>query len=572
MTQESLQAQVLYQRYLEHPEEYRVAEQFWGVIPSSMTEAVRLAEKIKPTYSINDFEAVIKVIKNTMKTLGIYTSKVENNLNKIKDGIVETGQQPNCLGGPSLILNKIIYVETLAGLCKSSPVYFIGDYDSVQPELINMRVPSPSLRGMLVSYPVEQEYLNAPIRHLPNPSDEWLDKTLEKFESNYRGLLKGVDPVKQEKILQNLYHVYTIIRSCFYSTTNVADWSTKILGTLINLEGELGVPFFMPSSPEMRRLLQPGYELLLSEPNRSRFIEAANNAVEVLESYGYRAQIGVRGRDYVPFFYECKTESCQGGRVELKYSLDNPGSMMGKCPKCEEAYSFSFNSSNPDLSEIIEDISPRVDSRQVIVDSILPVIAHVGGPGETSYYAEVFPGLKTLNLPSPVFMRYTRVFYNTPWNDAYARKLIEKGYRTLINEELFKVLAGWVEAKKSVEFNNVALNHNSLKTVIEGTYKELLDNLTVLENDVTSIKQKLNDPSIRQGLLAEMKKKQAEIQEIESYLSSAFGHFAPEKYGQEVNWLWIDLALASGVNDLVKIYKRLYGPLTPNASTFFVNL
>ena len=60
--------------------------------------------------------------------------------------------------------------------------------------------------------------------------------------------------------------------------------------------------------------------------------------------------------------------------------------------------------------------------------------------------------------------------------------------------------------------------------------------------------------------------------ELDSYLSYAFGHFAPEKYGQEVSWAWIDLALASGVGENVGIYKRLYGGWTPNSTVFYVNL
>jgi uncharacterized protein YllA (UPF0747 family) len=207
-----------------------------------------------------------------------------------------------------------------------------------------------------------------------------------------------------------------------------------------------------------------------------------------------------------------------------------------------------------------------------VVDSVLPIIAHVGGPGETSYFAEVFPGMSALNIPSPIFLRYTRIFYNTPWNDAYSKKLTEKGYKTLMNKELFNFLAGWVDAKKSGDTKKLVSSYNSIRRVIEETYTELLQKQVKLDNEITDIKQKLVESETRQILLTEMKLKQMEAQEIESYLSSAFGHFAPEKYGQEVNWLWIDLVLASGVTDMLKIYKRLYGPLTPNSSTFFVNL
>ncbi len=89
---------------------------------------------------------------------------------------------------------------------------------------------------------------------------------------------------------------------------------------------------------------------------------------------------------------------------------------------------------------------------------------------------------------------------------------------------------------------------------------------------MTSIKKKLGEPSTRVTLMQEMKVKQTLIGELDGYLSLAFGHFAPEKYGQEVSWSWIDLALASGVGENVRIYKRLYGGWTPNSTVFYVNL
>jgi hypothetical protein len=70
----------------------------------------------------------------------------------------------------------------------------------------------------------------------------------------------------------------------------------------------------------------------------------------------------------------------------------------------------------------------------------------------------------------------------------------------------------------------------------------------------------------------EMKTKQELVQELDDYLSYAFGQFAPEKYGQEVSWAWIDLALSSGVNEIMEIYKRFYGGWTPNSTIFYVNL
>jgi len=567
----------LYQKYLENVPNSENAIRLWGIIPANMAESQGYFEQIRSKYSTisPDLEGLKKAMKHQMMGLGILTSKVAKCIDNLENGAVETGQQPNCLGGPSFILNKITYIWTLSGLGGGYvPLFYIGDYDSVQPELLNTRVPSPSAKGMLITYPSTTEYEGAPIRRLPNPDEEWFRKTLEKIESNYRGLLKGVESTKQETVLQNLSHVFTILKNAYYSTENVADLSTKIIGSIINLEADLGIPMLSATDPEIRGFFKHGYETLLSEPNRSSFIHASNEAVDLIESLGYRAQIGRRPSDYTPFFLECQTPSCHGNRVEMKYKSNSAStaSIEGKCPKCEQVYSYSFEASKPDISEIAGMITPRVDSRQVIVDSVVPVVAHVGGPGETSYYAEVIPGVKPLGIPFPTYTRYTRIFYNTPWNGVAAKELEKKGYPTLMRTELFKALAAWVDAKKENNVEKTAKTHSEIRGTIDDTFQTLTKAKTDLESGVDEIKRHLGDPSTRVAFLQEMKAKQSQAQMLDNYLSYAFGHYVPEKNGQEVSWAWIDIALSAGVSDIIGVYKRLYSGLTPNSTVFFVNL
>jgi hypothetical protein len=546
-------------------------------MPQNMAECHGYFGEIRTNYGASppELEGLKKAIKNQMRSLGILTHRVSQRIDSLDRGVVETGQQPNCLGGPSFIFNKITYISTLAGLGGGYvPLYYVGDYDGVQAELLNIRVPSPSARGMLITYPSPPEYEGAPIRRLPNPDEEWLRKTLEKVESNYRGLLKNVEPAKQEKVIQNLAHVFTIIKGAYYSTENVADFSTKILGTVVNLEANMGVPMLSATDPSIRGFFRHGYEVLLSEPNRSSFIRASNDAVDLIEGLGYRAQIGKRSMDYVPFFLECQTPSCHGSRVELKYRAGSgsTASVEGKCPRCEQTYNYSFSTERPDIEEIENIITPRVDSRQVVVDSVIPVLAHAGGPGETSYYAEVIPGVSQLGIPFPAYTRYARVFYNTPWNEMASRPIEAKGYTTLSRRELFDALAGWVEAKKANNVEGIAHAHAGIRKAIDETYTSLSKAKVDAESEIDAIKRRLGEPSTRAALMQEMKAKQAIAQELDCYLSYAFGHFAPEKYGQEVSWSWIDLALASGVGENVEIYERLYGGLTPNSTVFYVNL
>ncbi len=569
----------LYSSYIETGAKSEFVKELWGSIPATMGDAYRLLVEVRGQYgpSSDEMEALKKAMKSHLKGLGLLTSRTSENIDSLDGGAVEAGQQPYALGGSSLILNKIAYIKALTGLGDHgfAPLFFVADYDGIQAELTNTRVPSPSPRGLLLSYPQDPELEGSPIYELPNPPEDWLNQTLEKLKSNYRGLLRDTDPHLRERALLNLDHALSILKGAYHSTENVSDWATKVIGTIVNLEADLGVPILPFSMPGSRRLFLSGYEFLLAEKNRTKFIEAANCAVSLVEATGHRAGIGYRDMDYVPFFLECPTPGCHRTRVELRYRRETGSSTAhaaGRCPKCGETHEFSFNAGKPDLSDVVGSISPRVDSRQMIVDSTIPVLAHVGGPGETSYYSEVIPAARALGLPFPAYLRYTRLFYNTPWNEGYAGGLKKKGYTTLMDERLFEALSGWVEARNAGDAEALRNAHVEIRGVIEGVDEKLVSELDALKAEIDSIKQRLRNPENRQALIREMREKQASAQEIETYLSSALGRFSPERFGQEVSWAWLDVAVVTGLGDLMGVFLRQYNGDTPNSSVFFANL
>lgn len=565
----------LYYKYIQGDVEGAKAPEFWGTIPLTMGQAVPTLKKIREQYgeTTENLETLKKLLKTNLRKLGGLTANVSRSIDRLDNGVIEAGQQPMFMGGPSLILNKIAYAQRLGEISGGLvPLFYVADYDGLQPELTNMRVPSPSVRGLMLKYPTQPEQIDTPIYAFKNPSEDWLRKTIEKIESNYRGLMKGVDKTTQTRIIQNLSHAISIVKNAYYSTENVSDWSTKILSTLLNIEADLGIPIYCFSMPGTRPLFQEGFELLLKEPNRTRFIDATNKAVDAVLEQGYRPQIGVRSDDYVPFFYECTSPRCNRTRVELKYRPEGESaSLYGKCSKCEQEFSFSINPRSPDLSDIIENITPRVDSRQVIVDSVLPIVAHIGGPGETSYYAEVIPAAQALNIPFPIFMRYSRTFYNTPWNEELSNEIKEQGLPVIASETLFNALNQWVEARNSKNAEAQKQAHRLIKSSVEDSYNTLIESVSKLESEIAEIKQSLRNPGDRGALIRKMKEKQSQAHRVESYLSSAYGRYSPEKFGQEVNWLWIDLGMVTGLRDLMGVYLREYNENTPNSSIFYVN-
>jgi len=568
----------IYSNHVRERKTLGLATELWGHISHTMGEAADLMPKVRGEYAetIDELEALKVIMKDNMRGMGLLTGKTREAIDGMHNGVVEAGQQPNFMGGPSLVLNKIAYAVSLAGMDEDIvPLYYVADYDGVQPELINMRLPSPSSKGLHMNYPIQPNQNNLSIYEVKLPDESWFTKTMEKIDSNYRGILKELPSDKRDLVQKNLDHIYSIIKNAYYSTDNASTFSTKIIGSLANIEADIGLPIFWFSMPETRPLFQNGFELLLREPTRTKFIDASNEAQVKVDASGHKPGIGPRGNDYVPFFLECMNSKCGRIRVELKYRRSEGSStadLLGKCPICEEEYSFSINAENPDVSEIIDWITPRVDSRQVITDSVFPIVGHIGGPGETSYYAEVIPAARKVGLPFPLFLRYSRAFYNTPWNEVESTGIKKAGYPIISSESIFNTLSDWVVARNTGDDEGIRKAHESIEESISSTYRRLLEQLSLLENDVTVIKQQLRNPGDRRPLIEAMKKKQGEAQIIDHYLSCCYGRFSPEKFGQEVNWMWIDLAAATGVKDVLGAYLRMYNRYTPNSSMYYINV
>jgi len=548
------------------------AMELWQDIPATLGQAAEHLTKKRIEYSseLEQLEILKKKIKQNLKRIGILTDSTEENIDRMHLGVVETGQQPNCLGGPSLVLNKANFAKKLSELARICPLFNVVDYDGIKPELTKTRLPGLSPRGVQISYPTTSEKYNCPIYTLDNPSEKWLQTTLEKIRKSYSAIMKGIE--NKEKYLHNLEHIFTIIKSSYYSTRNVSDFSTKIMGTLINIESCKGIPIYCYSMSDTNQLFQTGYETLLSEPNRSRFIETSNQAAEKIIEAGFIPQIGQRTKDYVPFYIECA--KCRN-RIELKYERRNESSnaiIQGKCPKCGETHVSSYNASSPDLTEIIDRISPRVDSRQLIVNSVVPVLARVGGPAETAYFAELIPAAKVLGMNFPFILRYSRVFYNTPWNERLGKSIEDKGYPSLMNKLLFNALKQWIKSRNVKDEKGLESAHKRIQYSISTSYRDLNKTCENLKVDIASRKAMLKDANQRSELVNEIQETQKTLQEVELYLSWAYGRYNPDKFGQEVNWNWIDLALVTGVKDVLGVYERLYSENTPNSSVFFINL
>jgi uncharacterized protein YllA (UPF0747 family) len=561
----------VYHEYIWNGKALDLAEYFYD------TPAITLSEiSIKARHVVNSYknqnwhsseriESLKQIFSSINHELGCLTPAVKKSIENIESGVVEAAHQSVVMGGPCYILNKGITAHITALISSDQgtqlvPYYCIADYDIVQPELTNIRIPLMGQRGNLVSIPIPEGYEYSPVSVLPLPSNNWFLEVEESLRSSYNPMFNDVGGQGKILLEERLEQAISLIRWAFHNSETLGEWAKKILARLLNIEGNLGIPILPASNSELRNLMIIGMEFLLSEENRTKFLEIHNEATDNMVKNGLNPGIGRRRPDYTPFFYECAGKNCQRSRIELL--CEESGSnliLSGKCPTCGELIEIEVSSKEPDLQELGSFLSPRVDSRQIILDTVIPIAVHVGGPGETAYYAQVIPIAKAMKIPFPTFVKYPRVYFNTPWNERLSKTLQEKNFPILHDSNLFSTIGKIGRYRKKERYEDMNTQLLELRELILQKHMSLNENLASLEEEINNASGE------------EFDKLQTDKLEIERYLSWVFGQYASGKLGQESSWSWIEWILNSGFADIFGPYQRAYVSSMKNGATLFVN-
>lgn len=555
----------IYQSFVWRGENSALASDLYGNPPVTLGDIITRRGSLIQKYrshrlSSEDRTSKLAGVLITLnRVLGVLTPEVKKSIEGLWDGAVEAAHQSVCLGGSTYILNKAATARRIASVSgeddqKLSAFFFVADYDQVQPELTNIRTPLLGPEGNLVSMPVPTGYENSPVSIVPLASFDWYAQVEENIRSGYRPLFKSVHDASRALFEERLEHALSICRSAFVRSETLGEWAQRIIGHLLNIDGRLGVPLLPASDSQVRPLFLDGLEFLLAGDNLKLFIEEHQRATDTILQSGFEPGGGVREQDYVPFFYECPESECHQSRVELHHA--STGLLKGKCPQCHQTVEIEFNEKAPDLSEQFQHLSPRVDTRQILVDTLLPVVCHVGGPGEAAYYSQVIPSARRLGLPFPMFVKYPRVYFNTPWNESLALRLKERGFPVLHSPEVFRLSGQVARARKSNKTTEMNAALENLEQAILGPRKEIMSRLSQMPKSKGQ---------------ADGEDAQKVRFDLECYLSWAYGGYAEEKLGQEASWSWIEWMLNTGPSDLFGPYERAYVGGMKNGATLFVN-
>jgi uncharacterized protein YllA (UPF0747 family) len=521
-------------------------DNFWGNIPKSYGESIsfvkqKLIKKNQPQPRNEKLNRLKEFLIEFHTEMGILSQKVLENIENLNNGSILMGQQPIIFGGPGFIGNKFGCLAFLDRLAKKeelnlAPVFFIGDYDGLQKELTRTYFPNPISQTAVILD--SSEYLdedsNIAAHRAKVPPLSWLNSEIANLSSNLRGFQKQVKGPSKFLFEERWDHLSTILKTSYQKSSTLSEWATRIWGYLANIVANFGIVFLPTSHPEIRKLVATEYHKYIV--NGQLYADTFQNAMNELIEQGYDPTLPHRHSDYAPFTLECVED---GTRVTTTIvSRDEEKWAEGTCSCCDKSLSYKV-STEEDLENIASIIGPRVDSSQAIFQDLMGIQIRISGPGEIAYYAQAAPAVKAIGFELPLFVKYKRAFYNTNWIEKLGQTLHTRNQPTLHQSTLFSILRSRFQAIKNNEPEDIQAAEIEMQEFINLQYDKLISH-----------------------------KKNMDIMK---YLGWQYGKFDQFKFGQEVSWSWIDLALQTGARDYINTYSRMYHKDSLIGSISYIN-
>ncbi|MHA1727716.1 MAG: bacillithiol biosynthesis protein BshC [Promethearchaeota archaeon] len=556
-----------YLQYAVDGKESWVSNGMRGLIPNSIIDTINKAKKnfgsnIIDTKKQDKREILGKIFKNTTKKYGIFTDRAKKHLELFLNGegySIEVAHQPKFLGGERFILNKIACGAAISNFDKNFfPFFYVADYDKVHSELTRTKFSqNDSSTGFSCSInpDIEKKFDGARIKDLPLPSEGYIDSLLLEIHEKYKNSINSCTDNNwhQQLYEERLEEALRLIKIAYHKSVSYTDWFVNIVGVISNVIYNYGYLFLSASDYEYKKLLTPVYENLLN--NQRFYVDTYLDLYDKFTERGINPPLRYIKNDFVPFFYECTGKNCASRRLEL--NCEDYGSMIMvkcKCNKCGKLIDFSIDKKDPDLSEQVQYLTPRVESRQYLVSKTIESAIHIAGTGESRYYTMGIPLLRNFDKDVLLPVIY---FYNKTTMNTFMTRKMEQGLVKLNLPEFLENLKGLM--KNLGKFNKFAKKSEDFVPKRE----KIIEILKNIESYMIQLEE----------ILVKFKSKNLTSEEsnlISRYLGNLFGKISREKHGQEAAFNWVDLCLKNGLSDLLQDYQRIYRPWLPPGMEIFI--
>ena len=297
---------------------------------------------------------------------GTLPPAVADNIDALRDPesvAIVTGQQTGFLSGPLYTIYKTITALQLADQVAEEtgrpvvPVFWIAGEDHDVEEIAHASI-------LHRNEVVRLEY---PESALPNGNRDNAGAVGRiKLTDEINALLSALDKHLPDSDFKP--RVMGPLRDAYREGATIGDAFARLIRSLF--EGT-GLVLMTPDDSRLKRLVQPLFHRDLTDSQTA--VDAVLSAGTQLENNGYHAQVHAAPTNL--------------------FLLDD----IGRLPIDREEDGFRLRGTDRTFteSELLdrldaspEDFSPNVVLRPLMQDTLLPTLAYVAGPGETSYFAQ----------------------------------------------------------------------------------------------------------------------------------------------------------------------------------------
>ena len=311
-------------------------------------------------------EQLVTILIDQNRTWGAGNALVEGiaRLRHPQALMVVTGQQVGLFGGPLYTLYKALTAVAVARQLESEwqipclPLFWMASEDTDFAEIDHVAMPDEQDRITLLRYvPHEGFGTDLPATHAFTPE---IGGVFDAFRQ-----AAGASRL-QEKAL-------ALLQDCYRPGANLVAAFGRLLSSLLGRQGLILVD---PSDGRLKALARSLFlHEIVTAPASARLVQTA---WEKLRMLGYSPQVRLRGEGPNLFYLH-------EGRQPLKQVGDRQ-----------------------ELLRIVEEsperFSPNVILRPIMESFLFPTLAHVGGPHEIAYYAQLRGVFDHFDIPMPFLL------------------------------------------------------------------------------------------------------------------------------------------------------------------------
>ncbi|MGD8394780.1 MAG: bacillithiol biosynthesis cysteine-adding enzyme BshC [Candidatus Eiseniibacteriota bacterium] len=286
---------------------------------------------------------------------------------------VVTGQQPGLLGGPAYTLYKLATTIALAREWAARwqrpvvPVFWVASYDTDYAEIATAGIVDRQQRLETLSLDGAHHEQHRMVGGLPADLMRSCDAALRAMWEGLPGAAAATAALDA-------------------AVAGADDWGSAFDRLVEHLLGDAGVVVIDGRHPLLRDLAVPlvGRYVEVAE----RFAEGVIAAGDALEGAGFRRQLGSHAATW-----SLRLED--GGRRWPFDAVPGATNARGRRRRSRDLALEVLAGRRPGR------LWPGVALRPIVADYLLPSVAHVVGPGESAYMAQLAPAYALLDEPQP---------------------------------------------------------------------------------------------------------------------------------------------------------------------------